>query len=53
MEQIKGPDAGTCMPKHIYDMNQKTEELHDFANGLLPDSNDLKILTRRFFLLSG
>ena len=24
----------------VYDMNQKTEELHDFATGLLPDSND-------------
>jgi hypothetical protein len=23
-------------------MNQKTEELHDFANGLLPDMNDAK-----------
>ncbi len=23
-------------------MNQKTEELHDFAYGLLPDSNDAK-----------
>jgi hypothetical protein len=28
------------MPKCVYDMNQKTEELHDFATGLLPDSND-------------
>jgi hypothetical protein len=28
------------MPKRVYDMNQKTKELHDFATGLLPDSND-------------
>jgi hypothetical protein len=28
------------MPKRVYDMNKKTEELHDFAYGLLPDSND-------------
>jgi hypothetical protein len=40
MEQLKGPEAGTFMPKHIYDMNKKTEELHDFAYRLLPDSND-------------
>jgi hypothetical protein len=40
MEQLKGPDAGTFMPKRVYDMNKKTEELPDFAYGLLPDSND-------------
>jgi hypothetical protein len=40
MEQLKGPDAGTFMPKGVYDMNEKTEELRDFAYGLLPDSND-------------
>jgi hypothetical protein len=40
MEQLKGPEAGTLMPKRVYDMNKKTEELHDFAYGLLPDSND-------------
>jgi hypothetical protein len=42
MEQLKGPDAGTFMPKRVYNMNKKTEELHDFAYGLLPDSNDAK-----------
>jgi hypothetical protein len=42
MEQLKGPDAGAFMPKRVYDMNKKTEELHDFAHGLLPDSNDAK-----------
>jgi hypothetical protein len=40
MEQLKGPESGTFMPKRVYDMNKKTEELHDFPYGLLPDSND-------------
>jgi hypothetical protein len=40
MEQLKGPEAGTFMPKRVYNMNKKTEELHDFAYGLLPDGND-------------
>ncbi len=40
MEQLKGPDAGIFMPKLVYNMNKKTEELHDFAYELLPDSND-------------
>jgi hypothetical protein len=40
MEHLKGPEARTFMPKCVYDMNKKTEELHDFAYGLLPDSND-------------
>jgi hypothetical protein len=40
MEQLKGPESGRFMTKRVYDMNKKTEELHDFAYGLLPDSND-------------
>ncbi len=40
MEQLKGPESGTFMPKRVYDMNKKAEELHDVAYGLLPDSND-------------
>ena len=40
MDTLRGPQGGTFMPKRVYDMNQKTEELHDFATGLLPDSND-------------
>jgi hypothetical protein len=40
MEQLKGPEAGTFMPKRGYNMNKKTEELHDFAYRLLSDSND-------------
>jgi hypothetical protein len=42
MEQLKGPETGTFNPKHVYNMNKKTEELHDFAHGLLPDSNDVE-----------
>ena len=42
METLRGPQGGTFMPKRVYDMNQKTEELHDFATGLLPDSNDVQ-----------
>ena len=42
MEQLKGPEAGTFMPKSVYDMNKKTEELHDFAYGLLSNSNDME-----------
>jgi hypothetical protein len=34
------PEGGTFIPKRVYDMNQKTKELHDFATGLFPDSND-------------
>jgi hypothetical protein len=40
MEHLKGPEAGTFMPKCVFDMNKKTEGLHDFAYRLLPDSND-------------
>jgi hypothetical protein len=47
MEQLKGPEAGTFMPKRVYDMKKKTEKLHDFAYRLLPDSNDAeKILSK-------
>ncbi len=27
MEQVKGPEAGTYTPKHVYDINQRTEDL--------------------------
>ena len=40
MEQLKGPEARTFMPKRVCNMNKKTKELNDFAYGLLPDSND-------------
>jgi hypothetical protein len=47
METLRGPQGGTFMPKHVYDMNQKTKELHDFATGLLPDSNDAQKTTAK------
>ncbi len=40
MEQVKGPEAGTYHPKHVYDIDQRTEDLKNFAIGLLPESND-------------
>jgi hypothetical protein len=40
MEQVKGPEAGTYHPKHACDINQRTEDLKNFAIGLLPKSND-------------
>ena len=42
IDKLRGPDAGSFMPKHIYDMNWKTENLHDYVTGLLPESNDAK-----------
>jgi hypothetical protein len=38
-EQLKGPEAGTYHPKRVYDINQRTEDLKNFALGLLPESN--------------
>jgi hypothetical protein len=40
MEQVKGPEAGTYTPKRVYDINQSTEDLKNFALGLLPESNN-------------
>ncbi len=40
IDQLKGPNAGTLMPKRVYNMNKTTDELHDFAYGLLPDRNN-------------
>jgi hypothetical protein len=40
MEQVKGPEGGTYQPKRVYDINQRTEDLQNFAIGLLPESND-------------
>jgi hypothetical protein len=39
-EQLKGPQAGTFTPKRLYNMNQRTEDLQNFALGLIADSND-------------
>ncbi len=40
MEQVKGPEGGTYQPKRVYDINQRTEDLKNFAIGILPESND-------------
>jgi hypothetical protein len=40
MGQIKGPQAGTFSPKCLYNTNKKTEELQNFALGLIADCND-------------
>ena len=40
MEQVKGPEGGTYQPKRVYDINQRTEDLKNFAIGPLPESND-------------
>ena len=40
MGQMKGPQAGTFSPKHLYNTNKRTEELQNFALGLIADCND-------------
>ncbi len=40
MEQVKGPEAWTYHPMHVYDINQRIEDLKHFAPGLLPESNN-------------
>ena len=42
MQRLKGPEAGTYLPKRIYDMNQKTEHLQDLALGLIPGCSNAK-----------
>jgi hypothetical protein len=37
---LKGKDAGRFIPKLIYDMNKKTEDLQNIALGLVPDCSD-------------
>jgi len=39
---LKGPEAGTYLPKRFYDMNNKTEQLQDLALGLIPGCSDAK-----------
>jgi hypothetical protein len=36
MECLKGQELGTLLPKQIYVMNQKTEQLQELALGLIP-----------------
>jgi hypothetical protein len=33
MQSLKGPESGAYLPKRIYNMNQKTEQLQDLALG--------------------
>jgi hypothetical protein len=42
MGQMKGPQAGTFSPKHLYNNNKRTEEIQKFALGLIADCNDTK-----------
>jgi hypothetical protein len=37
---MKGPQAGTFSPKHLYNTNKRTEELQNFALRLIADCND-------------
>ncbi len=40
MPQLKGYEFGTILPKQVYDINQKTEELLNLALRLLPDCSE-------------
>jgi len=47
MQTLKGPESSTYLPKRIYDMNQKTEQLQDLALGLIPGcSNAIKTIAK-------
>ena len=40
MQRLRGPESGAYLPKRIYNMNQKTEQLQDLALGLIPGCSD-------------
>jgi hypothetical protein len=40
MGQMKGPQAGKFSLKRLYNTNKRTEELQNFALGLIADCND-------------
>jgi hypothetical protein len=40
MGQMNGPQAGIFSPKHLYNTNEKTEDLQNFALALIADCND-------------
>jgi hypothetical protein len=40
MQSLKGTKSGTLLPKRVYNMNQKTEQLHDLALGLIAGCSD-------------
>jgi hypothetical protein len=42
MGQHKGPQAEAFSPKRLYNINKRTEELQNFALGLIADCNDLE-----------
>jgi hypothetical protein len=47
MQSLKGPESGTYLPKRIYAIPQKTEQLQDLALGLIPCfSNAIKTITK-------
>ena len=47
MQSLKGPESGTYLPKRIYDVNQKTEQLQNLALGLIPGCSDaVKTISR-------
>jgi hypothetical protein len=50
MGQHKGPQAGTFCPKHLYNINKRTEELQFFSLGLVADCNDAEKTIAKFEL---
>jgi hypothetical protein len=50
MGQMKGSQAGTFSPKHLYNTNKRTEELQNFALGLIADCNDAEKTIAKFEL---
>ena len=42
MQSLKGPEAGTYLPKRVYEINQNTEQLQHLALGLIPGCSDAK-----------
>ena len=40
MGQMKGSQAGTFSPKHLYNTNKRTEEPQNFDLGLIADCYD-------------
>ena len=47
MQTLKGPELGTYLPKRIYDMKQKTDQLQDLALGLILGWSDaIKTITK-------
>ncbi len=47
---MKGPQAGTFYPNHLYDTNKRTEEIQNFALRLITDCNDAEKLLQKLEL---